>query len=71
MASQDPCVTAKIVNWIMEVSDPNIPKFFKLSGTCPQSYSRVSTLPFVYAHESSSLLLSLSVLSSLVSLSPH
>ncbi len=32
IVSQSPSVTAKIVDWIMEVSDPEIPKLFKLTG---------------------------------------
>jgi dihydropyrimidine dehydrogenase (NAD+) subunit PreA len=30
--NQDPALTAKVVDWIMSVSDPDIPKIFKLSA---------------------------------------
>lgn len=32
IVSQSPGVTAKIVDWIMETSDPAVPKLFKLTG---------------------------------------
>jgi NADPH-dependent glutamate synthase beta subunit-like oxidoreductase/dihydroorotate dehydrogenase/Pyruvate/2-oxoacid:ferredoxin oxidoreductase delta subunit len=32
IVSQNAALTAKIIDWIMEVSDPNIPKLFKLTG---------------------------------------
>jgi NADPH-dependent glutamate synthase beta subunit-like oxidoreductase/dihydroorotate dehydrogenase/Pyruvate/2-oxoacid:ferredoxin oxidoreductase delta subunit len=32
IVSQNAALTAKIVDWIMEVSDPGIPKLFKLTG---------------------------------------
>ncbi|MBA3066674.1 FAD-binding protein, partial [bacterium] len=32
IVSQNAALTAKIIGWIMEVSDPNIPKLFKLTG---------------------------------------
>jgi dihydropyrimidine dehydrogenase (NAD+) subunit PreA len=32
IVSQSPSLTAKIINWIMEVSDPEIPKLFKLTA---------------------------------------
>ena len=38
IVSQDAELTAKIVNWIMEISDPNIPKLFKLTGAVTAIY---------------------------------
>lgn len=32
IVSQDPDLTAKIIGWVMEVSDPEIPKLFKLTA---------------------------------------
>jgi dihydropyrimidine dehydrogenase (NAD+) subunit PreA len=32
IVSQNAALTAKIIDWIMEVSDPGIPKLFKLTG---------------------------------------
>jgi len=32
IVSQNAALTAKIVNWIMEVSNPDVPKLFKLTG---------------------------------------
>ncbi len=32
IVSQNPALTAKVVDWILEVSAPNIPKLFKLTG---------------------------------------
>ncbi len=32
IASQSPALTAKLVDWIMETGDPDIPKLFKLTG---------------------------------------
>lgn len=32
IVSQDADLTAKIINWVMEISDPEIPKLFKLTG---------------------------------------
>lgn len=32
IVSQSPALTAKIVDWIMETSDPSVPKLFKLTG---------------------------------------
>ncbi len=32
IVSQNPALTAKIIDWVMEVSNPEIPKLFKLTG---------------------------------------
>jgi NADPH-dependent glutamate synthase beta subunit-like oxidoreductase/dihydroorotate dehydrogenase/Pyruvate/2-oxoacid:ferredoxin oxidoreductase delta subunit len=32
IVSQNPALTAKIIDWVMEVSDPEIPKLFKLTA---------------------------------------
>lgn len=32
IVSQDPALTAKVVDWVMAVSNPEIPKLFKLTG---------------------------------------
>lgn len=38
IVSQDPELTAKIVTWIMEISNPKIPKLFKLTGAVTAIY---------------------------------
>ncbi|MBU1101768.1 MAG: FAD-dependent oxidoreductase [Bacteroidetes bacterium] len=38
IVSQDPELTAKIVDWIMEVSDADVPKLFKLTGAVTAIY---------------------------------
>lgn len=38
IVSQDPELTAKIVGWIMEAGDPDIPKLFKLTGAVTAIY---------------------------------
>ncbi len=38
IVSQDPELSAKIVDWVMEVSDPDVPKLFKLSGAVTSIY---------------------------------
>lgn len=32
IVSQNPALTAKVIDWIMQVSDPAVPKLFKLTG---------------------------------------
>ncbi len=32
IVAQDPGLTAKIIDWVMQISDPQIPKLFKLTG---------------------------------------
>ncbi|MDI3504204.1 MAG: dihydropyrimidine dehydrogenase [Candidatus Cloacimonadota bacterium] len=32
IVAQDPTLTAKIIDWVMQISDPEIPKLFKLTG---------------------------------------
>ena len=32
IVSQNPALTAKVIDWVMQISDPNVPKLFKLTG---------------------------------------
>ncbi len=38
IVSQDDELTAKIIDWVMEISDPNIPKLFKLTAAVTAIY---------------------------------
>jgi len=38
IVSQNAELTAKIIDWVMEISDPNIPKLFKLTGAVTSIY---------------------------------
>jgi dihydropyrimidine dehydrogenase (NAD+) subunit PreA len=38
IVSQDAELTAKIIDWVMEISDPNIPKLFKLTAAVTAIY---------------------------------
>ena len=48
IVSQDPELSAKIVGWVMEVSDPGIPKLFKLTGAVTSIYQVVDAIRKVY-----------------------
>ncbi|MGC8927357.1 MAG: FAD-dependent oxidoreductase [Myxococcota bacterium] len=48
IVSQDPDLTAKIVGWVMEVSDPEIPKLFKLTAAVTSIYPIVSAIKEVF-----------------------
>jgi len=47
IVSQDPELTAKIVGWVMEVSDPKIPKLFKLTGAVTAIYPILAAIKVV------------------------
>ncbi|HBE89156.1 MAG TPA: dihydropyrimidine dehydrogenase [Elusimicrobia bacterium] len=49
IVSQDPELTAKIIGWVMEVSDPEIPKLFKLTGAVTAIWQVVNAIKQVYA----------------------
>ena len=49
IVSQDPELTAKIIDWVMEVSDPEIPKLFKLTGAVTALYPIISAIKEVFA----------------------
>lgn len=49
IVSQDPELTAKIIGWVMEVSDPDIPKLFKLTGAVTSVWQVVNAIKQVYA----------------------
>lgn len=38
IVAQDPVLTAKIIGWVMEISNPDIPKLFKLTGAVTSIY---------------------------------
>ncbi len=48
IVSQDPELTAKIVDWVMQVSDPEIPKLFKLTAAVTSIYPIVSAIKEVF-----------------------
>lgn len=49
IVSQDPELAAKIIGWVMEVSDPEIPKLFKLTGAVTSIWQVVDAIREVYA----------------------
>jgi len=49
IVSQDPELTAKIIGWVMEISNPDIPKLFKLTGAVTSIYQVVNAIKQVYA----------------------
>ncbi len=48
IVSQDPELSAKIIDWVMEISDPKIPKLFKLTGAVTSIYQVVDAIKKVY-----------------------
>jgi len=48
IVSQDPELAAKIIGWVMEVSDPEIPKLFKLTGAVTSIWQVVDAIRRVY-----------------------
>ncbi|MFH1726614.1 MAG: FAD-dependent oxidoreductase [Elusimicrobiota bacterium] len=48
IVSQDPELTAKIVEWVMEASDPDIPKLFKLTGAVTAIYPILAAIKKVF-----------------------
>ena len=49
IVSQDPELTAKIIDWVMEVSDPEIPKLFKLTAAVTAIYPIMDAIRQVFA----------------------
>jgi ferredoxin len=49
IVSQDPELSAKIIGWVMEVSNPEIPKLFKLTGAVTAIWQVVNAIKQVYA----------------------
>ncbi len=49
MVSQDPELAAKIIGWVMEISDPDVPKLFKLTGAVTAIRQVVNAIKQVYA----------------------
>ncbi len=49
IVSQDPELTAKIIDWVMEVSDPNVPKLFKLTAAVTAIYPIMAAIKEVFA----------------------
>lgn len=49
IVSQDPELAAKIIGWVMEVSDPEVPKLFKLTGAVTAIWQVVNAIKQVYA----------------------
>ena len=48
IVSQDPELAAKIIGWVMEISNPDIPKLFKLTGAVTSIYQVVDAIRKVY-----------------------
>ncbi|HTY08602.1 MAG TPA: FAD-dependent oxidoreductase [Candidatus Edwardsbacteria bacterium] len=49
IVSQDAELTAKIIGWVMEVSDPNVPKLFKLTAAVTAIYPIIDAIKKVFA----------------------
>lgn len=49
IVSQDPELTAKIIDWVMEISDPEIPKLFKLTAAVTSIYPVIAAIKEVFA----------------------
>jgi NADPH-dependent glutamate synthase beta subunit-like oxidoreductase/dihydroorotate dehydrogenase/Pyruvate/2-oxoacid:ferredoxin oxidoreductase delta subunit len=49
IVSQDPELTAKIVGWVMEISEPNVPKLFKLTAAVTAIYPIIDAIRQVFA----------------------
>jgi len=47
IVAQDPVLTAKIIDWVMEISAPEIPKLFKLTGAVTAIYPIISAVKAV------------------------
>lgn len=44
IVAQDPTLTAKIIDWVMQISNPEIPKLFKLTGAVTAIYPIISAV---------------------------
>lgn len=49
IVAQDATLSAKIVDWVMQISDPEIPKLFKLTGAVTAIYPIVDAIRKVFA----------------------
>jgi len=49
IVSQNAKLTAKIIDWVMEVSDPEVPKLFKLTAAVTAIYPIVTAIKAVFA----------------------
>ncbi len=47
IVAQDPVLTAKIIGWVMEISNPEVPKLFKLTGAVTAIYPIISAVKAV------------------------
>lgn len=48
IVSQDPELAAKIIDWVMEISNPEIPKLFKLTGAVTSIWQVVAAIKKVF-----------------------
>ncbi|MCG2726497.1 MAG: FAD-dependent oxidoreductase [Elusimicrobia bacterium] len=48
IVSQDAELSAKIIDWVMEISNPDVPKLFKLTGAVTSVYIIVGAIKKVY-----------------------
>lgn len=48
IVAQDPALTAKIIDWVMQISDAEIPKLFKLTGAVTAIYPIISAVKEVF-----------------------
>lgn len=48
IVAQDPVLTAKIIDWVMQISDPEIPKLFKLTGAVTAIYPIIKAVKEVF-----------------------
>jgi dihydropyrimidine dehydrogenase (NAD+) subunit PreA len=49
IVSQNAELTAKIIDWVMEISDPEVPKLFKLTGAVTSIYPIANAIKKVFA----------------------
>ncbi|MBI4811692.1 MAG: FAD-dependent oxidoreductase [Ignavibacteriales bacterium] len=49
IVSQDAELTAKIIDWIMEIGDPDVPKLFKLTAAVTSIYPIITAIKAVFA----------------------
>lgn len=48
IVAQDAALTAKIIDWVMQISNPDIPKLFKLTGAVTAIYPIISAVKEVF-----------------------
>ena len=48
IVAQDAALTAKIIDWVMQISNPEIPKLFKLTGAVTAIYPIISAVKAVF-----------------------